>query len=202
MMDKFKEILENIWSYSFVRFIVYIAIAFAVAGLAKWLITKLLKLLKLDEKLQDAITHYYDFATAYENLLYDCRLFDNKVEREVTIASPTNKISQWTYRQGPRPRRINILAREADSGKRVFHLLNFMNVNDLSWRDLNGDRPEPPYVDNIELHIDSDVRVNRVWAASPDFHGGAPVDLQFTQSGRVVTLKVPNLKYWTMVVFE
>ena len=30
----------------------------------------------------------------------------------------------------------------------------------------------------------------------------APVDLQFTQSGRVVTLKVPNLKYWTMVVFE
>ncbi|MGM9683789.1 MAG: mechanosensitive ion channel [Eubacteriales bacterium] len=51
MMDKFKEILENIWSYSFVRFIVYLAIAFAVAGLAKWLITKLLKLLKLDEKL-------------------------------------------------------------------------------------------------------------------------------------------------------
>ena len=150
----------------------------------------------------DAITHYYDFITAYENLIYECKLFDNKVEREVTIASPTNKISQWTYRQGPRPRRINILAREADSGKRVFHLLNFMNVNDLSWRDLNGDRPEPPYVDNIELHIDSDVRVNRVWAASPDFHGGAPVDLQFTQSGRVVTLKVPNLKYWTMVVFE
>ena len=158
--------------------------------------------LRIGEKLMDAITHYYDFITAYENLIYECKLFDNKVEREVTIASPTNKISQWTYRQGPRPRRINILAREADSGKRVFHLLNFMNVNDLSWRDLNGDRPEPPYVDNIELHIDSDVRVNRVWAASPDFHGGAPVDLQFTQSGRVVTLKVPNLKYWTMVVFE
>lgn len=158
--------------------------------------------LRMDETLQDAITHYYDFATAYENLLYDCRLFDNKIEREVEVASPTHPVSMWTYRRSPAPRSLNVLAREANCGKRVFHLINFSNVKDLSWRDINASTPEASWLDNVELHIDSDAKVNRVWVASPDFHGGAPVDVEFTQTGRLVTLTVPNIRYWSMLVFE
>lgn len=158
--------------------------------------------LKIGDKLSDAITHYYDFITAYENLLYDCKLFNDKVERDVEISSPNAKISPWTHRHDLQARHINILAREANDGKKLFHMLNFSDVNSLSWRDINGDMPEPRCIDNIVLHIDSDTRVNRVWAASPDIHGGAPVDVQFTQSGRIVTVTVPLLKYWTMLVFE
>ena len=158
--------------------------------------------LKLDEKLQDAITHYYDFATAYENLLYDCRLFDNKVEREVAVESPSHSVAMWTYRHGPAPRRLNVLARQAASGKKVFHLLNFSSVNDLSWRDLDGTQPDPKWLNNVVLTIDSEEKVNRVWVASPDLHGGAPVDVEFTQNGRLVTLTVPLVHYWSMLVFE
>ncbi len=158
--------------------------------------------LKLDEKLQDAITHYYDFATAYENLLYDCRLFDNKVEREVAVESPSHSVAMWTYRHGPAPRRLNVLARQAASGKKVFHLLNFSSVNDLSWRDLDGTQPDPKWLNNVVLTIDSEEKVNRVWVASPDLHGGAPVDVEFTQNGRLLTLTVPLVHYWSMLVFE
>ena len=158
--------------------------------------------LKLDEKLQDAITHYYDFATAYENLLDDCRLFDNKVEREVAVESPSHSVAMWTYRHGPAPRRLNVLARQAASGKKVFHLLNFSSVNDLSWRDLDGTQPDPKWLNNVVLTIDSEEKVNRVWVASPDLHGGAPVDVEFTQNGRLLTLTVPLVHYWSMLVFE
>ena len=44
--------------------------------------------------------------------------------------------------------------------------------------------------------------MNRVWVASPDCHGGATVDVEFTQTGRLVTLTVPNIRYWSMLVFE
>lgn len=51
MFDKFMNTMEDIWSIGVVRFIVYLALAFAAATLASWLITKLLKLCKLDKKL-------------------------------------------------------------------------------------------------------------------------------------------------------
>ena len=50
MFDKILNVIEDIWSIGIVRFVVYIAVAFIAAGIAKWLVTKLLKLLKLDKK--------------------------------------------------------------------------------------------------------------------------------------------------------
>lgn len=49
-MDAFIEVIENIWAIDLVRFIVYLALAFVAAGLSSWLVTKLLKLIKLDKK--------------------------------------------------------------------------------------------------------------------------------------------------------
>lgn len=43
--------IEDIWSIDLVRFIVYLACAFIAASISSWLITKLLKMLKLDKKL-------------------------------------------------------------------------------------------------------------------------------------------------------
>jgi dextranase len=84
----------------------------------------------------------------------------------------------------------------------VFHLLNFKNVNSLSWRDLNGDMPRPEKQTEITLDIDSDRMVSKVWAASPDTDACAPRALEFTQQGRSVKVTVPSLDYWTMLVLE
>ncbi len=50
-MEKVMDVIEQIWAIGFVRFIVFLALAFVVSGLAKFLVTKLLKLIKLDQKL-------------------------------------------------------------------------------------------------------------------------------------------------------
>ena len=49
-MDKVMEIIESIWAIDLVRFIVYLLVAFIAAGVAKLIVTKLLKLIKLDKK--------------------------------------------------------------------------------------------------------------------------------------------------------
>lgn len=38
--------------------------------------------------------------------------------------------------------------------------------------------------------------------ASPDFEGGIPQNLSFTQDGNTITFTVPSLKYWDMVVVD
>lgn len=50
MFDKIMGYLEDIWAIGLVRFIIYLVIAFLVAGIASWLVTKLFKLVKLDKK--------------------------------------------------------------------------------------------------------------------------------------------------------
>ena len=48
-MDKFMQIVDQIWAISLVRFVVYLLLAFTVAGITKFIVTKLLKLIKLDK---------------------------------------------------------------------------------------------------------------------------------------------------------
>lgn len=48
-MDKIMRIIEQIWAVDLVRFIVYLLAAFLAAGIAKWLVTKVLKLIKVDK---------------------------------------------------------------------------------------------------------------------------------------------------------
>ena len=50
-MDKILDFLEKVWSIGLIRFVVYLGLAFLAAGLAKLLVTKLLRLVKLDKKL-------------------------------------------------------------------------------------------------------------------------------------------------------
>ncbi|MBQ8862799.1 MAG: mechanosensitive ion channel, partial [Clostridia bacterium] len=51
IMDKIMEVIDSIWSISLVQFIVYLLLAFLAAGLAQFIVTKLLKLVKLDKLL-------------------------------------------------------------------------------------------------------------------------------------------------------
>jgi len=48
-MDQIMEIIEQIWAIDLVRFIVFLLVAFIAAGIAKLLVTKVLKLIKVDK---------------------------------------------------------------------------------------------------------------------------------------------------------
>ncbi|WLR51347.1 glycoside hydrolase family 66 protein [Bacillus tianshenii] len=148
--------------------------------------------LKMDKQLKESLINYYDFLTAYENLLRD-RM---KASELKLVNKSTTKLSQkptkgkvWVFSKGK-------------ENKKVLHLLNFTNVKHMNWQDTNGTQTEPKAQRNLPVSLKESLDVNKIWYASPDFNGGAPASLSFKQKNNKLTFKVPRLKYWDMVVIE
>lgn len=152
------------------------------------------KPLAMTDELKQRLVHYYDFQTAYQNLL---RGIDSKAAFTPTISSSTHAINAWP----PQGRKITAFAKKVDNMIAV-HLLNFLNTDDLSWRDLEGTRPAPVTQENVQITYTTSRHITKVWTATPDKNGGVPMELPFTQDGNNVSVTVPSLEYWTMLVFE
>ena len=152
------------------------------------------KPLAMTDELKQRLVHYYDFQTAYQNLL---RGIDSKAAFTPTISSSTHAINAWP----PLAHRITAFAKKVDNMIAV-HLLNFLNTDDLSWRDLEGTRPAPEKQTNVQITYTTSRHITKVWTATPDMNGGVPMELSFTQTGNDVSVTVPSLEYWTMLVFE
>lgn len=153
--------------------------------------------LNMSSSLRTQIIRYYDFMTAYQNLL---RGKDSSAETAVTlnyVKSGKNMINAWPPQQG----KITSYAKNVE-GKQVVHLLNFINADELSWRDLNGTMPTPSSQNKMELELAVSQKVSRIWTASPDVHAGASQDLTFEQKDGKVFFTLPSLKYWAMIVIE
>lgn len=150
--------------------------------------------LSMNIALKTAMTHYYDFMTAYENLLRDGGS-ENVVNLSTTNAKV--KLSVWPPKVGY----VTALSKVVDN-RQVIHLINFSQANNVSWRDLNGDMPEPNLLSALPLQLTSNGKVNKIWVASPDVHGGVPQELAFVQKDGTISFVLPSLKYWSMVVFE
>ena len=107
------------------------------------------------------------------------------------------KLNVWPPKLGS----VTTYAKQVD-GKQVVHLLNFSQANSLSWRDVDGTMPEPALITKAALQMNLPAKVNKLWVASPDVHGGALQELAFTQENGVISFTLPALKYWTMIVAE
>ena len=164
--------------------------------------------MKWHSQIEDWMTRYYDFLTAYENLLRDD--WTDKENVKATCSDVT--INTWE----PVANQVTLLAREVN-GRQVVHLLNFTHEetatdvsNDymLCWHDRDATRPWPKRFENLTIRITGMTgmgRVRRIWAASPDYCGGAMqelTDYRYIPSSGTVTLTLPALQFWTMIVVE
>ena len=86
--------------------------------------------------------------------------------------------------------------------RQIVHLLNFSQANSTSWRDLDGTMPEPVQIVNPTVDINVGKEVAAVWMASPDIDGGAHKVLPFTTGEGKISITLPSLKYWDMIVIE
>jgi dextranase len=84
----------------------------------------------------------------------------------------------------------------------VLHLINFVNANSLLWRDDKGNQLYPDKITGLKIQIQSENVVNNVWYASPDLNEGVAQSLDFVQSGNAITVTIPAMQYWGMLVFE
>ncbi|SES68811.1 dextranase [Prevotella sp. kh1p2] len=149
--------------------------------------------LKMTAGLQQALVTYYDFLTAYQNLLRDG---GQPAAAQVYSGNPEVLINAWP----PRLQSVATYARSFEN-RQVVSLLNFRQANSLSWRDLDGTMPEPQAVANLPMRIKAQ-GVKKVWTATPDALGGAPQELRFTEHDGYIDITLPMLKYWTMIVIE
>jgi dextranase len=148
----------------------------------------------MDAGLEKAIIVYYDFLTAYQNLLRDGGTFN---DIQVTTPDTGILIKSW----GPASGHIVTLCK--DMGERqIVHLLNFRNADSTSWKDSRGTMPEPEKIEQLEIEIGTAKPARRLWMASPDTNLGVPSELTFTQSEGKIRTEIPSLKYWNMIVIE
>ena len=150
--------------------------------------------LAVSPKLREALRHYYDYLTAYENYLRD--------EPELHPAGVTVKIAGQTSNPGAVPSSIWTVTRRKDTTT-IVHLINLLGSNDPHWRDVMMTRTEPPALENLHVEINFPGTVRSIGWASPDFDGGKFHPIQFrirTVAGKQqIELDLPHLHYWSTI---
>ncbi|KUP06614.1 hypothetical protein Q75_07420 [Bacillus coahuilensis p1.1.43] len=149
---------------------------------------------KLDttKELNKQLIAYYDFLVAYENLLRD-----DVEEEDMVLSSP-----DWaSFSSSPELGKIWSFAKKKET-KKIIHLINFYDATSLDWRDTEGQQPEPQTRDSFQIKISVDKPIKKVWMASPDRNLGEPEVLEFHQEEGNVTVRIPSLNYWNMIVVE
>ena len=195
--------------------------------------------MKWHSQLEDWMTRYYDFLTAYENLLRDP--WKEKTNVKATCSNVT--INTWE----PVANQVTLLAREVN-GRQVVHLLNFTQEQTpsnsplkgekdlprpslkgreisakevstlrgdlegsdylLCWHDNQATRPWPKRFEALSIKLtglSGMGKVRRIWVASPDYCGGAMqelTDYKYASASGTITLTLPSLQFWTMIVIE
>ncbi|MEK3882939.1 glycoside hydrolase family 66 protein [Paenibacillus sp. PL2-23] len=148
--------------------------------------------LRMTEELEATLVSYYDFLTAYQNLLRDGvteKALDEAAGEGLELSEQPERGKVWMF------------AKEAQ-GRTVLHLINFTDATTLEWQDNKANQAEPAEIIEAKVTLKADSKVKRVWTASPDHYGGSALPLSFTQQDGRVTMTLPKLKYWGMLVLE
>jgi dextranase len=152
--------------------------------------------LKMSESLVKAMRNYYDFLTAYENLLRDgLKESDNKIEIPgIEISNNGSARTVWTY------------AKQKD-GYDVIHMINLLGIEVSNWRDDLGNYSAPPIIKDfkVKYYLEND-NIKNVYLASPDINDGKVMKLQFKKKedskGKYLEISVPELQYWDMIFIK
>ncbi len=147
--------------------------------------------LRMSAELAAKLTSYYDFLVAYESLLRGEGAADRPaLLADTALFSPSGRSgAAWVF------------AREC-RGRTVYQLINLNGITSLEWRDRAGLQAAPAVRQGDRLELLSERAVTKIWLASPDFDGGMPRSLPFARSGGRISVAIPRLEYWDMLVVE
>lgn len=148
--------------------------------------------LTISDDLNEQLIRYYDFSVAYQNLLRD-GLEPTSLEvtmgNDLEVSELADQGKVWSF------------AKQKENVD-VVQFINFTDATTMEWRDNEGAQAEPTLQENVEVTIETRDTVENVWIASPDVYYGSAMNLDFKQKDGKVTVTLPSLKYWDMVVVE
>ncbi len=148
----------------------------------------------LSPGLAEAMRRYYDFAVRYEDVI-------GPTTRDATLA-----YANWVTLQGvsTNPGQVKDtvmpLVRESP-GYTAISLVNLLGLASPEWKVPVAAAPDAlgPTVVRISA-VQQTVR--GIWAASPDGDDLSLRPLEFSQSGGEISLRLPGLAYWSMLLVE
>ncbi len=153
--------------------------------------------LSVSPALYNALRHYYDYLTAYEDYLRD--------DVDVDPCGVEVRIPDQVTNPLAVPNTIWTIARRKDNTT-VIHLINLLGSNDPHWRDVMMTRPEPPTLQNLQVQVSSPETIRSVGWASPDFDGGQfhSIPFQVRKDGKSTWIEftLPKLQYWDTIFIE
>ncbi|WP_105615573.1 glycoside hydrolase family 66 protein [Vallitalea okinawensis] len=151
--------------------------------------------LKVSPELERQLREYYDFLTAYENMLRD---EPHEIRRKVL--SEDIKLSKR-----PQPNSVWYFAKDVRDYE-VLHLINFSDIQSMNWRDDGGTQVKPTEQKEVSIKYYTDEAIKKVLIATPDLYEGITIPLEYTQgedeNGNFIELVVPDLMYWDMIMLQ
>lgn len=157
--------------------------------------------LTMTGELKRAMIRYYDFAVAYENLLRPdvpaTGVNTDWFGIDITSMDDRCVFNQW----GPQMNQIATVGRHVGS-RDVIHLLSYRHATHLDWCDTDGDQAPQPLLRDVPVTFAADKQPSRIWVATPDDRQGDALEVDFDYASGMVSLTIPALQYWTMIVIE
>ncbi len=150
--------------------------------------------LYMTASLQQSMVNYYNFLTAYEDLLRNGETPNSNVidlPGGPTTSTNGSAGTVWTFAS-------------STSGTDVVQFINMLNLTSNNWMDTNANQPAPTVKTNVSVkyYYTSSVAPVSVYVASPDVNGGVAQSLSFStgndSGGKYVTFTLPSLDYWDM----
>lgn len=148
--------------------------------------------LSMTPELNERLIAYYDFLVAYENLLRnpkDSAPFAMITQANIQLSKTAKKDHIWVFNK-------------VIDHYQIYHFINFIGVSSMDWRDPNGTQTAPEIITQLPIILKTDTSVENVWLASPDTNCYAPMKIPFSQQNDSLSLTIPYLEYWTMLVLE
>ena len=150
--------------------------------------------------LSQSVQKYYDFMTAYENLLRDGQTNTNQTVsiQGQTVSNQAKPGNVWAFTK-------------SDSDHEIIQLINMVGQSSTLWQTGNCDmcshvtspHPAPTQLTNIPVKYYYQHQPKAVLFASPDYNGGTTYQLPFTtgtdSGGSYVSFTAPSLNYWDMI---
>ena len=148
----------------------------------------------MSTKLHTTLQNYYDFAVRYQDVIgphtQDVTM---QLQSKISIQNVSTSPSQMSNKVWP-------IIRESN-GRTAINLVNFMGVTQVEWIKQVVSPPTPLL--NFKLTLSEVSRTaNRVWFSSPDHEALTLRPLQFTQDSDSLTVEVPDLNYWSMILID
>jgi dextranase len=146
----------------------------------------------MDAHMQEIMRRHYDFAVRYENVL----ALDT---RDATADRGDAVMLEVIPTAGTRARDRVVTIVRLGNNTEAFSLINFIGIDGERWDAPITQAPTTQQLINVSVQVER--AVNRVYAASPDT-SGRPQAVPFTFSGGRIHFELPQLDYWTMFVVE